>query len=384
MKFLRRFFTGKAGRNVTVRPAEPPLGGTLRARGIRWDVENEHDRLGDEQVAIWQADGIKAARDSRAAAAGATPLADGVRDVQPVRWRRIEAIEQAWAAASARLLTSAPSTKTENRRYWATYLILIAGDVFAVTAAGIVLGELPVVAFFQALASGAAAATAGLVASELRKRQMAHLFEVERPAEAEAASPSFTVFGLEPDDLMIRVAMAVTIAITVAIFLLRLVEGLAGALGFALLAFVSCCGSLINSWIHTRPGAEILDGLRQALAEAQTDYLELTGHEAVVREAQAVSTATSIEAEHAARGAAARRHLQALLWAVFRRHPSIFGHGVADGDQERREFHNASDGVSLGFNQVTSTPARAARIGRRAVRPVARDVHRQQDSDGAQ
>lgn len=326
MRFLRRLFT-ISGRNVIVSPADPPLGATLRAADVRWDVEDEHDRLADEQVSIWEANGLKAAKGAHAAAASASPLADGVRVVQDVARRRIDETAAAWSEASRRLHGHAPVTRAETLRYWVTLILVITADIASVAGSGVALGELPGVAFLQALGAGTAAATSGLIGGELRKRQMAHLYGSDR-SMAPDDSAAFKVFGLDPDDLALRVAMVVVVAITLSVFLMRTVQGPAAAMGFALLALGSASCSFLNSWVHCKPAAEILDGHRQSHEIAQAEYLALAGHEAVAREGAALSEANSIEAEHAARGEAARQHILAKLWAVFRRHPWIFGHGV--------------------------------------------------------
>lgn len=305
-----------------------PAGPVLRPRGIDFDVVHEHDELATEQIRVWKATGTKAASSAYASAATASPLASGVRDVLDVALRRIHTTEAAWSEAVTRAQGFLPLTTAETRRYWATFVLLVSGDICGVTGAGIMLGEQPWVALLQAIGSGTAAVTSGLVAAELRKRQMAHLFGVDRPATVEDGPVPFTVFGLDPDDLVFRVAVALVASITVAVLAMRSVQGPAAALGFALLAFVTCGGSFINSWVHARPAAEILAGFRQSHEDAVATYLALAGHDAVSREAAALSEAGSIEAEHAARGEAARHQVLARLWKLMRKNPGVFGHGT--------------------------------------------------------
>jgi hypothetical protein len=248
--------------------------------------------------------------------------------VLPIAHRRVETTATAWDEAAERLHGCQPLTNAERWRYRITQALLLIGDFCGVMGASVAHGEIPAVAAGQAIASGMAAVTSGLVAAELRKRQLAHLFRVEQPS-ADGQSAPFRVFGLDPDDLALRVALALVGAITLGICTLRLsVEGLSSGIAYGALAFATCAGSFINSWVHARPAAEVLYGYRRAHEEAVGGYLSLAGHESVAREAAALSEAGSIEAEHAARGEAMRQDLLAQLWAAMRAHPSIFGHGT--------------------------------------------------------
>lgn len=329
MGFFRRFFAGKTSTAIRVAVAKTPLGGILRTRHVRWDVENEIDHLAEGQVQVWRADGIKAASGSYSTAAAATPLADGVRDALTVARERVDETKVALSEASDRLRGFSPLTKAEDRRYWITLGLLAASDIFGVASGLVIVGDLPLMAVFQAVGSGLAVATSGLVGAQLRKRQMAHLFEAERPPASDD-DPPFMVLGFDPDDLVLRLALAVTVAITVAILALRSIQGPGIAIGYALMALVVSVGSLINAYVHARPAAEMLQGLEQAHALAMSNYLALSGHEAVAREAATLSEAGSIVAEHAVRGEAARQNVLAQLWSIFRRHPAVYGHGVED------------------------------------------------------
>lgn len=316
------------GRTVTVGAADPLVGAALRPPDIDFDVVREFQALGSGQVASWEATGTKAAKSARAAAASASPLARGVDAVLPVAHRRVETTATAWDGASERLHGHQPLTDAERWRYRVTQVLLLTGDFCGVMGASVAHGELPAVAAGQAVASGTAAVTSGLVAAELRKRQLAHLFRVGQPS-ADGDSTPYMVFGLDPDDLALRVALALVGAITLGICTLRLsVEGLSSGIAYGALAFATCAASFINSWVHARPAAEVLDGYRQAHQEAVGSYLSLAGHEAVTREAAALSEAASIEAENAARGEAMRQNLLARLSAAMRAHPGIFGHGT--------------------------------------------------------
>ena len=327
MKFRPRF-SFRAGRTVAVKAADPLVGAALRSRDIDFDVAREFQALGSGQVASWEATGTKAARSAHVAAAAARPLARGVGELIPVAHRRVETTATAWDGASERLHGNQPLTDAERWRYRITQTLLLVGDFCGVMGASVAHGEIPAIAAGQAVASGMAAVTSGLVAAELRKRQMAHLFRVEQPS-ADGESAPFTVFGLDPDDLALRVALVLVGAITLGICTLRLsVEGLSSGVAYGALAFATCAASYINSWVHARPAAEVLDGYRQAHQEAVGGYLSLAGHEALTREAVALSEAGSIEAEHAARGEAMRQNLLAQLRAVMRAHPGIFGHGT--------------------------------------------------------
>ncbi|WP_158840569.1 hypothetical protein [Saccharothrix deserti] len=136
-------------------------------------VEHEYAALMDEQREAWAAWGEERARAHDARAHSLRLKTTSLQFLLAEAGREVQAARTAYEHA-ARLLMSyvrrEPGTKL---RYWLGWLVLICGDTAGVWAAAVMNGDVPYIAFGQALAAGFAAACAGLVGTELKDMRLA-------------------------------------------------------------------------------------------------------------------------------------------------------------------------------------------------------------------
>lgn len=340
MGFLSKFFNLRppTRNHLTVRAdkvtidSPEPVGAMIRADGPTYDVNREYDAIGLEQRTIWRADGWKASRPMHVKNEAVAPHASTVRDLMDPAWDRVRATGEAYDQMRTRLLPFAPRRAFETRRYLISWLALILGDIAGIFGAALSYGEVPFNAFGQAVASSFAAVTAGLVGADVKNAHIAKAIQSNGPDDEESAK--FGLLGVPSTDpatygLVLRMAAAVSAALVVGIFALRMtIEGVTGGLVFAGLSFAVAGASFINAWVHANPAADLLDAYEAAHETAKAEYMALGAHPVLATEAAAAAEASLIEAEHEIRGRAAEQHVEALKWGIIRRHPQIFGHGT--------------------------------------------------------
>lgn len=309
-----------------------PVGAMVRNEGPTYDVSREYDAFGGEQKTIWQADGSRASRGPRVKAESVAPHASTVRDLMDPAWGRVRTTGVALGEMRDRLLPFAPRKAYETPRYVITWVALLLGDIAGIFGAALSYGEVPFNAFGQAVASSFAAVTAGLVGADVKTVHVAKAIQSSAPDDEE--SGRFGLLGVAATDpatygLVLRMAAAVSAALVVGIFALRMtIEGLTGGLVFAGLSFAIAGASFINAWVHANPAADLLDAYKAAHATAKAEYQALGAHPILATEAGSTAEAGLIEAEHEIRGRASEQHVEALKWGILRRHPQIFGHGT--------------------------------------------------------
>lgn len=338
--FSKRFKLRPPARNhLTVRAdkvtidSPEPVGATVRNEGPTYDVVREYDAIGGEQKTIWHADGSKASRPSHIKGEAVGPHASTVRDVLDPAWGRVRTTGVALGEMRDRLLPFAPRKAFETPRYVITWVALILGDIAGIFGAALSYGEVPFNAFGQAVASSFAAVTAGLVGADVKTAHIAKAIQSSGLDDDESAR--FGLLGVPATDpatygLVLRMAAAVSAALVVGIFALRMsIEGVTGGLVFAGLSFAIAGASFINAWVHANPAADLLDAYKSAHETAKAEYMALGAHPVLATEAASISEAALIEAEHEIRGRAAEQHVEALKWGILRRHPQIFGHGTS-------------------------------------------------------
>jgi len=377
---------------IRVDPVEPPSGATVRlGDDATYDVAMEYHFFGEEQGRKWEADGMAASCRDRARAAELGPAADGVRAVLDVASERARRTGEDRDHAEHHLTPYVRRTAFAHRRYQVVFWLLGFGDTAGVLGAAILMGEQPIIAAGQAIASGVAAVTAGLVGGDVRElklaRARARMFEDELPPELERYRRLFVPVEAEPDTyrLALRLAVCIVGVLGIAIFALRsVVEGPLGGLTFGALGLATAAASFLNSWIDGDDVADLLAIYASQAKDAAEQVQALSGSGVLAGQASATETAERIEAEHEVRGLADKAHVQALKYEVYRNNTSVFGHGVYRDSDGRREFHNGAPVSEMGFHKLVPTPIRRARIGRRAARPAARNVCGQDGGDAAQ
>lgn len=303
-------------------------------------AEQEFRALADEQELAWPAEGERAARPHQVRARGldrAAAAADFLVNEAEADVREAHADHR----HAARILT--PYVRREGAaklRYWVCWPVLWFGDTAGVWSAAITNGDIPYVAFGQALAAGLAAACAGLVGSELKDLRMARARRRDPESLTEDEQRYRRLFSGTDDGLGVvklvgLLSLLVVALLAVGIFALRSsIEGSASGLTFGLLAAATAIGSGLLGYSAADEVADLIATTAKRAHRAEKRLLKLAAAKKPKVRAQSDETARSILDEHQLRGQAAAKRVDSLGWRVQRRNPQVFGHGYPAGDRD--------------------------------------------------
>ncbi|MFK4102902.1 hypothetical protein ACI2L1_23010 [Streptomyces sp. NPDC019531] len=326
--------------DAVVLPRLDEVGGHPRPSGIGVTyAEHEFHTLADEQELIWPAEGEHAARSFQVRARGldrltaATELLLSVQE-QEMRQARTDYQHAAWV-----LTPFARREPWAKLRYWVCWPVLWFGDTAGVWSAAVVNGDVPFIAFGQSLASGLAAACAGLVGAELKYIRMAKARRRDPESLSEDEQRYAQLFASTDEGYGIVkfigcFSLVVVALLAVGIFTLRAgIEGSASGLTFGLLAAATAIGSGLLGYSAADEVADLLAAMEKRAHKAEQRYLKLAKSSAFRGKAQAEETARSLRDEYHLRGQAAGKRAESLAWRVQRRNPQALGHGYPVGDQ---------------------------------------------------
>ncbi|SMD14515.1 hypothetical protein [Kibdelosporangium aridum] len=302
-------------------------------------VEQEHHALADEQELVWPAEGEREARPHQMQAKGLSPTTSAIDELLAETEKAVTAAHadhQHAAAVLGPYVRREPGAKV---RYWICWPILIFGDTAGVWSAAVVNGDVPYIAFGQALASGVAAACAGLVGSELKDIRMARARQRDPESLSQDEQRYRRLFtgadkGIGIVKLIGLLSGVVAALVMVAIFALRSsIEGNEAGLTFGLLAAATAIGSLLLGYSAADEVADFLATAEKRVGQVEKRYLQLASSAAPKRQAEAEEAARSIQAEYQLRGQAAGKRVESLSWRVQRQNPHVLGHGYPVGEQ---------------------------------------------------
>lgn len=301
-------------------------------------AEHEYAALADEQEASWEAGGESSARHNAANAAGFETPATATTFLLDETAKEVVAAQADRQHATRVLAPYVRRAPGEKLRYWVAWIVLVLGDTGGVWSAAVVNGDVPLIAFFQALASGLAAACSGLVGAELKDMRMAQVRR--RPpdslTEDERRYQRFFTGSNEGTAIVKLVgalSLLVVALVAVGIFALRAaIEGNTSGLTFGLLAAATALASGLLTYSAADDVADLLASMGKRVTVAEKRYLELANHKAITSKAVHTATARSIQAEAKLRGEAAAKRVESLGWRVQRNNPGVLGHGFAPGE----------------------------------------------------
>jgi hypothetical protein len=326
-----------------------------RPHGIdKFYLEEAVEKKATEQPPLAAARGESDARPWRLKAAEleyrtkvTTSYIDGQRDVVANARLRFEL-----AARTLGAYTRRPSG--EKLPYYLRWVLILGGDVAGVAGAAILLGETVALGVLQAIASGTAAITGGLLAQEVRDSRLARKRE-KLPRELTDDERRFAHLfrGGDGGERIVRwivaAATLIGVLIAVSIFALRYsTEGSTAAWAFGLLAAAVALASWANVYHYTDEAADLIDARRADYVRELKRLKRLLKTRDVSEHAAALAMATSIETEAASRGLAAQRAVEATGAQLLNEHADVAGHGWAhDTSHERhdvsRHDHRATD-----------------------------------------
>ncbi|MCA1674877.1 MAG: hypothetical protein LC799_22690, partial [Actinobacteria bacterium] len=240
---------------------------------------------------------------------------------------------------AARVLT--PYVRREpaaKLRDWICWPVLWFGDTAGVWSAAITNGDIPYVAFGQALAAGLAAACAGLVGSELKDLRMTRARRRDPETLAEDERRYQRLFtggdeGLGIVKLIGLLSLVVVALLAVGIFTLRTgIEGSASGVTFGLLAAATAIGSCLLGYSAADEVADLLATTAKRARRAEQRHVKRAAAAALKGRAEADEAARSLHAEYRWRGQGAGKRVESLSYRVSRRNPQVLGHGYPVGE----------------------------------------------------
>jgi hypothetical protein len=298
-------------------------------------AEHEYDRLATEQGHSWNAEGEATARPHSVAAAGRADAADAAAFLLAEHRIEVTAAREAYQHAARTLTPYIRRSPGDGIRYGLGLALLGLGDTAGVWGAAIWLGETPLGALGQAVATGFAAVTAGLAGSELMELREARRRQRDADALTEDEKRYRRLFtgadaGLALTKISIWVSLTVAVVIAISVCALRAgTEGTLAALTFGGLALATALGSLVSSYYHGDEVADLLATYRKRLRHAERHHRRLGRDRALAKHSAATETAASIGREYGERGQAAAERVASEKYRLLRRNPQVVGHGDA-------------------------------------------------------
>lgn len=315
-------------------------------------VQDEYQALGEEQTHLWSAGGEQTARSHQVQAKGLGPATSAVVGLLTDS-KKAATAAHADHQHAAKVLTPLVSREPGAKiRYWTCWPLLILGDMAGVWSAAVSLGDIPFIAFWQALASGLAAGCAGLVGAELKNIRLARARRRDPASLSEDEQRYRHLFiggnqGLGIVKLIGALSLLVVGLIAVGIFALRsTIEGSTSGLTFGLLAAATAIASGLLGYATADEVADLLATTQKRVRQAEKQYLRLASSKTPKVQAEAEEAARSILAEYQQRGKAAEKRVDSLSSRVLWRNAHVFGHGYPAGEQGgvigRRSRRNGS------------------------------------------
>lgn len=308
-----------------------------RPPGFEAHVETEFDELANEQVRVWTAEGQRASRADEVSAAAIRPQAYEEARLISAHAEEVDQALADYQHASRHLTPYLGRPRRDETRYKITLGVLALGDTVGVLGAAITMGEVPLIAAGQAIASGVAAVTAGLVGGQVKELRLAR----DRHVDLEELDPELRRYpmlfngrqgGLAEHRLTMAVAGTIVVLLSLAVFALRwAIEGSIVGLTFGALAAATALASFISSYIHADDVADRIESYKHRYLEAAAHQKKISASSARRDLERYAASAETIQAEHESRGQAAERSIQALKHGVLRRNPTVFGHGTRTG-----------------------------------------------------
>lgn len=296
-------------------------------------AEREFDALAEEQEAAWPAEAEVAARPARTTAARATPSAEVADRLTLERESELTTARDVRDHALSTLSPLVRRPTHDNVRYWAGWAVLGLGDTVGVWGAAISLGEIPLLALGQALATGFAGVTAGMVGGEIRTLALARSRRRDPDELTEDERRYRRLFeGAESETPMLKIAggaAGIILALVAgSIFALRAAtEGALAGLVFGALAAATILASFVSSYMHADDVADLLAHYERRYSRADRGYRKAGRAKPLEVRAASTAEADSIEREYEHRALAAAHKVEACKQRMLRRNPQVVGHG---------------------------------------------------------
>lgn len=298
-------------------------------------AEREFDALAEEQLAAWPAESEATARPARVKSSRVAPAAEAADHLTAVRESELTAAAEARQHAFTTLAPFVCRPQNDNVRYSLSRAVFTLGDTVGVWGSAIYLGEIPELALGQAVATGFAAVTAGMVGGGVRTLAQAKSRRRNPDELTDDERRYRRLFeGVEPEVPMLKitagVAATIVALVTGGIFALRAsTEGTMAGLVFGALATATILASFISSYMHADEVADLLAHYERRFATAARNFRKASRDKVLQISAASTAEVDSIEREYGRRGLAAAHKVEACKQRMLRRNPQVVGHGEA-------------------------------------------------------
>ena len=298
-------------------------------------VETEYAELETEQVPLWGATGIEAARTPEVEAAGLAPAARSDERLTSGHLPILEETERRMVCTRDALASFRRRPPKAKVWHYAAKAAFIGGDLAGIATAAIWMGEIPTIALVMATSAAAATVTAGLSGTEVRHvRDRARLTRPE--ADLTETQQPFAHLLTAPDAgwvyvkslLCVSAAVAGCIAVSIGALRMAIEEPIVG-LVFGGIAAAIAAASFIESFMYADAASDLLDNADADYERELARHQRLASADGWKRREQALAEADSLTREYTQRGSAAAHHLRALSARILRSNPGVAGHGPA-------------------------------------------------------
>jgi hypothetical protein len=312
-----------------------------RPHGIgKFYLEEVVEKKAAEQPLVWAARGEAEARAWQATAArfehAATVLGSSVAAQQDV----VASARERFELTARTLGGYTRRAAGEKLPYYLRWLLILGGDVAGVAGAAVMLGETVPLAVLQAIASGTAAITSGLLAQEVKDSRLARKRE-KPPRDLTSDERRFVHLfrGGDRGERIVRPVVAVgaltAVLIAGSIFALRgATEGSTAAWAFGLLAAAIALASWANVYHYTDEISDLIDARRADYVRELKRLKHMLADGEIAERDAALAHAASLRAEAVSHGLAAQKAVEATGGQLLNDHAEIAGHGWSERSRE--------------------------------------------------
>jgi hypothetical protein len=345
-----------------------------RPNGIeKFYLEDAIEKKAGEQPLLSEARGEAEARPWQTKAAA-------VEHAAAVMASNVAAQQGIVASARGRFERTAGALGAYTRRpagerlpYYLRWLLILGGDVAGVAGAAILLGETVELGVLQAIASGTAAITSGLLAQEVRDSRLAR--KREKTARDLTDDERRFAHLFRGGDSGERIVKCVVVAgaligtlIAGSIFALRVsTEGSTAAWAFGLLAAAIALASWANVYHYTDEVSDLIEARRADYTRELKRLGKMLSARSISEHDGAIARAISIKAEAASRGLAARKAVEATAGRLLNEHSEVAGHGWSGAgahDPEEQEERESEPQSRLQLPRIALTVGYEPHAGR--------------------
>jgi hypothetical protein len=334
-----------------------------RPRGIeRFYLEEAVEKKAAEQPLVWEAQGEADARHWEATAARLEHTAGVATSYVAAQQELVAGARDRFERAARALGGYTRRAPGEKVPYYLRWLLILGGDVAGVAGAAILLGETVALGVLQAIASGTAAITSGLLAQEVRDSRLARKRQkLPRDLTADERHFAHLFRGADSGERIVKgvVAAGVLVGVLIAgsIFALRgSTEGTTAAWAFGLLAAAIALASWANVYHYTDEVTDLIEARRADYTRELKRLRRLSGTSGISERDAAIAYAASLRAEAASRGVAAQRAVEATAGHVLNDHADIAGHGWSEPGPEADERYESHERLELERQSALQLP----------------------------